>query len=87
MLLEQFSVRNLITLIKVMKFRADRASDQRLDIRRTNARGRADGGLTVLQQRVGDIVAIAHALLVGVARAHQVPAIIEDQSHQRGRRV
>src|SRR6202030_3577953 len=52
-----------------------------------------DGGdaagslLAVLQHRLRDVVAIAHALLVGVARAHQVAAIIEEKTREEGRRA
>jgi len=64
-----------------------RGYDQFLDVRRRDAGDAAGFVLAVLQHGLRDIVAIAHALLVGMARAHQVAAIIEEKTGEEGRRA
>ena len=39
---------------------------------------------SVLQQGVRHVVAITHALLVGVARAHRIAAIVEEKTDEHG---
>ncbi len=46
-------------------------------------RGRSTRTKPLLQHRMRDVVAIARALLVGVARAHQVAAVIGEKSPER----
>jgi hypothetical protein len=57
---------------------ADRASSNRFDVRRRDAGNGASLILPTLQQRVRDVLAIAHALLGGVARTHGVAAIVKN---------
>jgi hypothetical protein len=64
--------------IDVLNLMPKRGDYQFLDVWRRDAGDAADFVLAVLQHGLRDIVAVAHALLVGVARAHQVAAIIEE---------
>ena len=65
----------------------DRGDYQLLDVWSRDAGDAACFVLAVLQHGLRDIVAVAHALLVGVARAHQVAAIIEEKAGKEGRRA
>jgi hypothetical protein len=64
-----------------------RCDDQFLDVWSRDAGDAAGFVLAVLQHRLRDVVAIAHALLVGMARAHQVASIIEEKTREEGRRA
>jgi hypothetical protein len=57
---------------------------QRLDLGSRHARDAAGLLLSMLQQRVRDIVPVAHSELVGVGRAHAVAAVVEDAPGQDG---
>jgi hypothetical protein len=63
------------------------AEQKFLDIRSRDAGDAARFVLALLQHRLRDIVAVTHALLVGVARAHQVAAIVEEKTREEGRRA
>ena len=54
------------------------------DLRRRHARDAPRSLLSVLQERVGDIIAIAGAVLVRMRRAHAVAAVIVDAPGQDG---
>jgi hypothetical protein len=73
--------------IDVLNLMPKRGDYQFLDVRSRDAGDAAGFVLAVLQHRLRDVVAIAHALLVGVARAHQVTAIIEEKTREEGRRA
>ena len=60
--------------------------DKRLDLGRRHPPDRA-GASFVLQQRLGDVIAIAHATLVGMARAHALAAIVKQTTGQNGGRA
>jgi hypothetical protein len=65
----------------------NRRDDQLLDVWSRCAGDAACILLAILQHGLRDIVAVAHALLVGAARAHQVAAIIEEKAAEEGRRA
>src|SRR6202030_4151971 len=75
---------NLPIVLNLMPKRGDY---QFLDVRSRDAGDAAGFLLAVLQHGLRDIVAITHALLVGMARAHQVAAIIEEKTREEGRRA
>ena len=52
---------------------AQRGNDKFFNVGRRDAADAAGIGLALLQQRLRDIVAVAYALLVGVARAMRLP--------------
>src|ERR1700730_7570956 len=64
---------------------ADRIDDDQFDIRPGYARDRPGFGFSVLQDGLRDVISVSDALLVGVAGAHGIAAIIEDQAHEQGR--
>jgi hypothetical protein len=64
-----------------------RGDYQFLDVRSRDAGDAARSVLALLQHRLRDVVAIAYALLVGVARAHQVAAIIIEKAREERRRA
>jgi hypothetical protein len=61
---------------------AQRRHDERLDFSRRHAADQSGCLRVLLQHGLGDIVAIAGASFVGVARAHAVAAIIEEATAQ-----
>jgi hypothetical protein len=61
-------------------------ADESLDIGRRHAGNRSGFGLAVLKQSLRDVVPVPRALLVGMARAHRIAAIVEDQSSEDRRR-
>jgi len=73
--------------IDVPNLMPNRGDYQLLDVWSRDAGDAACFVLAVLQHGLRDIVAVAHALLVGVARAHQVAAIIEEKAGEEGRRA
>ena len=73
--------------IDVLNLMPKRGAYQFFDVWCRDASDAAGFLLAVLQHRLRDVVAIAHALLVGVARAHQVAAIIEEKTREEGRRA
>src|ERR1019366_3123817 len=57
-----------------------------LDIGRRHPGDRSGFGLAALQECLRYIIPIPHALLVGMARAHRIAAIVEDETREdRGR--
>src|SRR5207244_3773184 len=57
------------------------------DLRRGHPGDAAGVRLPFLQNRMGDIVAVAHPELIGVGRAHPAAAVIEDAAGKDGRRA
>ena len=80
-------IRCLSHLLIVAQGLRNRLGNKRLDVGRRDAGDRTCLGLAVLQQRLRDIVAIAHAFLVGVARTHRIAAIVEDPTREHGGRA
>src|SRR5262249_22274936 len=64
----------------------DRLYDELLQLDRRHARDTAGVLLTALKEDMGDIVAIANTVLVGVAGRHAIAAVVEDAAHQDGGR-
>jgi hypothetical protein len=62
-----------------------RAANQPLDLWAGDARDRAGVRLVALQDRLRDVIAVAHALLVGVARAHRMAPVVEDEPRENRR--
>ena len=69
------------------KVPADAVQHEWLDLGRRHARDAAGLVLSVLQERVRDIIAVAHAELVRMRRAHAVAAVVEDAAGQNGGRA
>jgi len=65
----------------------DGRDDELFDVWSGRARDAAGLCFPVLQHGLRDVVAVAHATLVGMARAHAIVPIVADETRQEGRRA
>src|ERR1700758_3753119 len=65
----------------------DAVTNQTLDLWSRHAGDAAGFRLAILQQRLRDIVTVAHALLVGMRRAHAIAAVIKKAVDENGGRA
>src|SRR5262249_56516682 len=69
------------------KLSANAITHEAFDLRGRHAGDAAGFGLAILQQRLRDIIPVAHTLLVCMCRAHPVAAIIIKASREKSGRA
>jgi hypothetical protein len=83
--LHDLAIREIISQLRTeLSSRANRLHDEPFQRRGRYARDGAGLILAALKEGMGHIVAISHAILVGVAGCHSVAAVVEDAARQDG---